>query len=328
MTYRVLATDRVALAGLTPLLDDDAFEVLEVHDSASDEFAVVLRTASALIVRSATKVTAALMANAPELMAIGRAGVGIDNVDVASASQRGIAVFNAPGGNTIAAAELTMGLMLSLARKIPQADSSLRAGRWDRAAFKGVEIKGKTLGLIGAGRIGSEVAIRCRAFGMNILVYDPYLTIERVDEMGFSVVELEEVLDKGDFVSIHVPLNEETHGLCDAAALRRMKPTAFLVNASRGGVVDEVALAKALHNGDLAGAALDVYEAEPLPPDSPLRDTPNLVLTPHIGASTAEAQLGVATEVALQIESALLTGDVSAAVNFPELRHARVRRAE
>lgn len=315
MTYRVLVTDKVALSGLHPIVSDDSFRVTSVDDSSSSEFASALGSADALIVRSATKVTRELIEQATQLRAVGRAGVGVDNVDIVAASERGIAVFNAPGGNTIAAAELTMALLISVARKIPAAEASLRRGEWDRAAFKGVELRGKTLGLIGAGRIGGEVALRCQAFGMVVIVYDPYLADERADELGVQLVPLDEVLDLADFISIHVPLTDETRGICGREALQRMKSSAFVVNASRGGVVDEDALAEALRFGGIAGAALDVYESEPLPGDSPLRGAPNLVLTPHLGASTAEAQVGVATEVAEKIKGLLLTGDGSEAIN-------------
>jgi D-3-phosphoglycerate dehydrogenase len=209
--------------------------------------------------------------------------------------------------------------MLSAARSIPAADRSLREKRWERTSFRGVELKGRTLGLIGAGRIGGEVAVRCQAFGMDVVVYDPYLTEERAAELGVVLMDMDEVLARADFVSIHVPLNDETRGICGAEALSRMKSGAYVVNASRGGVVDEAALAKALHDGEIAGAALDVYETEPLPDGSPLRDAPNLVLTPHLGASTVEAQEGVATEVAEKIRAFLTSGDRSAAVNAADL---------
>ncbi|MGD2044398.1 MAG: hydroxyacid dehydrogenase [Acidimicrobiia bacterium] len=319
MTHRVLVTDKVALSGLYPLVDDDGVEIASIDDSTSAAFTQALPAADALIVRSATKVTRELIEAATQLRAIGRAGVGVDNVDVEAASERGIAVFNAPGGNTIAAAELTMALLISVARKIPAAEASLREGKWDRASFKGVELRGKTMGLIGAGRIGGEVALRCQAFGMPVIVYDPYLTDERAEELGVELLGLDDVLDLCDFISIHVPLTDETRGICGADALKRMKPTAFVVNASRGGVLDEDALADALKNREIAGAALDVYETEPLPEDSPLRDAPNLVLTPHLGASTAEAQVGVATEVAAKIKTLLTTGDSSGAVNARDL---------
>lgn len=319
MTFRVLVTDAVAIDGLAPLVLDEAVDVVSVDDSASEEFASGLASADALIVRSATRVTREMLTLAPRLRAVGRAGVGVDNIDIPAATERGIAVFNAPGGNTNAAAELTMALLISVARKIPEAEASLRSGRWERAAFKGVELSGKTLGLIGAGRIGSEVAIRCKAFSMDVIAYDPYLSPTRADELGIEMVGLEDVIHRGDFISLHVPLTHETRGIIGQSALTQMKPTAFVVNASRGGVVDEAALAKALLNGDIAGAALDVYESEPLAADSPLRDAPNLVLTPHLGASTVEAQVGVATEIAHKIRLLLETGNRADAINAAEL---------
>ena len=319
MTFRVLVTDSVELSGLHPLVDDPALEVVTVDDSSSQEFFVELARADALIVRSATKVTTDTFDQAPNLAAVGRAGVGIDNVDVAAATERGVAVFNAPGGNTIAAAELTMALLISVARKIPAAEASLRGGGWDRAAFKGVELRGKTMGLIGAGRIGSEVAIRCKAFEMDVIAYDPYLSPTRAQELDIEMVGFEQVIERADFISVHVPLTEETTGIIGRDSLGRMKRSVFVVNASRGGVVDEGALADALHGGVIAGAALDVYELEPLPADSPLRDAPNLVLTPHLGASTAEAQGGVATEVANKIRLLLETGNRADAVNARQL---------
>lgn len=319
MTHRVLVTDAVALSGLQPLVASDAFDVVSIDDSGGAEFESALAGAEALIVRSATKVTREMFSLAPHLKAVGRAGVGLDNIDIPAASERGIAVFNAPGGNTIAAAELTMALLIAVARKVPAAEASLREGNWDRAAFKGVELRAKTLGLIGAGRIGSEVAMRCKAFEMDVIAYDPYLSPTRADELGIEMVAWEEVLERGDFISIHVPLTEETRGIIGPDALSKMKPTAFVVNASRGGVVDESALAKALHNSVIAGAALDVYETEPLPADSPLRDAPNLVLTPHLGASTAEAQVGVATEVAHKVRLLLETGNRADAINATDL---------
>ena len=319
MTHRILVTDKVSKAGLTPVADETQFEIVSVDDSSTAEFVEALADADALIVRSATKVTPEMLAQAGNLKAIGRAGVGVDNVNIPAATERGVAVFNAPGGNTIAAAELTVGLMLATARNIPAANASLLAGRWDRATFRGVELRGKTLGLVGAGRIGTEVGIRCLAFGMSVLVHDPYLTQVRLSEIQSPVTTLDNVLEGADFISIHVPLSDETRGLIGVDAFAKMKDTAFLINASRGGVVDESALAEALSSGDIAGAALDVYEAEPLGEDSPLRSAPNLVLTPHLGASTHEAQLGVATEVAEKIKALLTNGDSSSALNAADL---------
>lgn len=319
MTHRILVTDEVAISGLGPLVLDDSFLVLAVADSTSDQFLAELGSADALIVRSVTRVGSDLLALAPRLKAIGRAGVGIDNVDIPAATERGIAVFNAPQANTIAAAELTIALMISVARKIPAAESSLRRGEWDRSKFRGVELRGKTLGLIGAGRIGSEVAVRGRAFGMTVIAFDPYLSGARADELQVEMVDLDEILERADFVSIHVPLTPETRAILGVNALEQMKPSAYLVNTSRGGVVDEAALAEALHRGDISGAALDVYDTEPLAQDSPLRGAPNLVLTPHLGASTAEAQLAVATEVAEKIRILIQTGSFTGAVNASDL---------
>ncbi len=319
MTYRVLVTDAVALSGLGPLLGAEGFDLIPVDDSSSDEFEAALVAADALIVRSVTRVTREMLALAPDLKAVGRAGVGIDNVDMVAATEKGVAVFNAPGGNTIAAAELTIALLISVARQIPAAEASVRSGRWNRSDFRGVELRGKTLGLIGAGRIGSEVAFRCKAFDMHVIAYDPYLSPTRAEGLGIAMVGFDDVIQRSDFVSVHVPLTRETRGIIGAEALGQMKTTAFVVNSSRGGVVDEEALAMALHDGTIAGAALDVYEKEPLAADSPLLEVPNLVLTPHIGASTVEAQEGVATEVAHKIRLLLETGNRADALNARDL---------
>ena len=313
--FKILATDKVSEKGLAPLSDDDRFQVHIVPDSSSSDFVDLLGEVSGLVVRSVTRVDARFLEMTPVLKVVGRAGVGVDNIDLAAASEKGVAVLNAPGGNTIAAAELTMALILSVVRNVTQADRAIRDGSWDRARFRGSELKGGTLGLIGAGRIGAEVAKRCTAFGMKAIAFDPYLSRDDADEIGVELVDLDTVIERSDVVSLHVPLNDETRGMLDAATFERMKESAVLVNASRGGVVDEEALADALKEGEISGAALDVFETEPLPGDSPLRDAPNLVLTPHLGASTREAQIAVAVEVATGISHVLLTGDVSKAVN-------------
>jgi D-3-phosphoglycerate dehydrogenase len=321
-TFRVVVTDRVSKKGLAPLRDDERFKVVRLKDSFDPRFSAKLATASGLIVRSATRVDAAVLDGAPELRVIGRAGVGVDNIDVAAASERGVAVMNAPGGNTVSAAELTMALLLAVARRVAEADRSIREGKWERSRLQGVELRGRTLGVIGAGRIGAAVAQRCRAFGMKAIVYDPYLPIERVEDLRLRLVELEQLLEAADVISLHVPLTEETRGLIDDSAFAKMKKRAFVINASRGGVVDEEALARALTEGRIAGAALDVYEQEPLPSDSPLLSAPNLVLTPHLGASTKEAQVQVALEVATSMRAALAHGDVSSAINAAEIARA------
>jgi len=314
----VLATDKVSTDGLFPLLEDDRFEV-RVAESGTTDFELALTGASGLIVRSATIVDAGMMDRGQTLAAIGRAGVGVDNIDLQAASERGIVVFNAPGGNTIAATEMTMAMILATVRKVPAADRSLRDGSWDRASFQGVQLEGKTLGLLGAGRIGAEVAIRCKAFEMRVIAFDPYLPEKRADEIGVDLVSLEEVVTQGDVISLHVPLNEETRGMVSREVLDRMKPTTYVVNVSRGGVIDEEALASALREGSIAGAAIDVFETEPLPGDSPLRAAPNLVITPHLGASTAEAQISVAVEVANALRGALADGDLTGALNAGQL---------
>jgi D-3-phosphoglycerate dehydrogenase len=230
--------------------------------------------------------------------------------------------MNSPGGNTISAAELTMALMLAIARRVTEADRSIREGRWERSTLQGVELRGKTLGVIGAGRIGWEVAERCRAFGMRVIVYDPYLALERVDELHPLLVSFDRLIESSDIITLHVPLNAETRGMIGTETLGRMKKGAFVLNVSRGGVVDEEALARALTDGRIAGAGLDVYEHEPISPDSPLLQAPNLVLTPHLGASTKEAQVQVALEVARNMRAALALGDLSAAINATDLAWA------
>ncbi|HLF61176.1 MAG TPA: hydroxyacid dehydrogenase [Acidimicrobiia bacterium] len=314
--FRVVVTDHVSESGLAPLLEDGRFQVTRVDDSNSDAFREALAEADGLVVRSATKVTRKMIAVAPRLKVVGRAGVGVDNIDVSAATERGIAVLNSPAGNTVAAAELTMALILSVVRRVAEADRSIRSGKWERSRLRGVQLKDRTLGLVGAGRIGSAVALRCRAFGMKVLVYDPYLTAERAEDLDLPLTGLDEVLTHGDIIALHVPLTDETRHLIDEDALSRMKAGAFVVNVSRGGVIDEEALARALIEGRLAGAALDVFESEPLPNESPLLNLPNVVLTPHLGASTVEAQELVAREIAESVRDALALGDLSGSVNL------------
>ena len=221
-----------------------------------------------------------MLAGAPNLKVVGRAGVGVDNIDLDAATERGIAVLNAPEGNTVSAAELTLALMLSVVRRVPGADASVRRGEWDRGRFKGAELRGRTLGLVGAGRVGREVAQRCRAFGMRVEVHDPYLTDERAKELRADRADLGAVLESADVLSLHVPLTDDTRGMINQESISRMKKSAFIVNVSRGEVIDEEALAVALNEGRIAGAALDVYANEPLEDDSPLRGAPGVVLTP------------------------------------------------
>lgn len=318
--FTVLVTDKVSETGLEPLRADARFDVVRIDDSSSPAFAEALRGAHGLVVRSATEVHDELLAGAPELRVIGRAGVGVDNIDLTAATARGIAVMNAPAGNTVSAAELTLALILAMVRRVAEADASMRRGEWARSRFQGAELRGRTLGLVGAGRIGGEVASRCRAFGMRVVAHDPYLTAARADDLHVERAgDLDAVLERADVLSLHVPLTDSTRGMIDAEALARMKPGAYLVNVARGGVVDEAALAEALTSGRIAGAALDVFENEPLEDDSPLRSAPNVVLTPHLGASTSEAQELVATEISEAVRAALSEGDLSRALNAPAI---------
>jgi D-3-phosphoglycerate dehydrogenase / 2-oxoglutarate reductase len=326
--FRILVADSISSEGLQPLLSDPRFELFEKTGLKGEDLARAIKGMDAVLVRSATKITRDSLSQADKLKVIGRAGVGVDTIDVDAATERGVAVLNAPSGNTISAAELTFALLLALVRSLPRADQSMKAGEWDRKSFNGHELYGKTLGLIGAGRIGGEVARRARAFGMRVLCYDPFLTAERAAALEVELCMLSDVLQRADVFSLHVPLTEATAGLIGKAELELMKPTAYLVNAARGGVVDETALAEALTSKRLAGAALDVYDQEPLPKDHPLRNTPNLILTPHLGASTAEAQQNVAVEIAEAVRGALLEGDLSRAVNAPALSGEALKKAK
>lgn len=272
----------------------------------------------ALVVRSQTRVDAELLdAAAPRLSVVGVASVGIDRIDVDAATRAGVMVVNAPTGNTIAAAEHTMALMLSLLRRIPEADASVRRGEWERGRYTGRELRGKTLGIIGLGKIGKAVARRAAAFEVRVVANDPYLTEEQASEAGARLVGLAELLHRSDVITVHTPLNAETRGLLSRAQLEATKPGAFVLNVARGGIVDEQALADALASGHVAGAAVDVYSAEPMAPDNPLAAAPNLVLTPHLGASTAEAQDRVGLEMAEQLVMALAGVTPPYAVNAP-----------
>ncbi len=324
--YTVLVCDKVSMSGLEALLEDERFVVELGHDWDEDRFDAVLETAHGIIVRSGTKVTRDFLKKAPKLEVIGRAGVGVDNIDLQAATERGIPVLNAPAGNTVSAAELTFALILGAARNVAAADRSLRAGEWQRSRFAGTELRGKTLGLIGAGRIGGEVARRGKAFGMKVIANDPYLSEDRAEDLGIEPVSLEAVIERADVVSLHVPLSPSTRNMIGAEELKAMKSTAFLGTVARGGVVDEGALAQALEDGHIAGAALDVYESEPLEDESPLRNAPGITLTPHLGASTSEAQELVATEIAGAVRGALVEGDLSRALNAPAIGGEELRR--
>ena len=276
-----------------------------------------LAGAGAWLVRSETKVTSNLIGKAPRLRLIGRAGVGVDNIDLAAATRRGIAVINAPAANTLAAAEHAMALMLALARHIPQADASVKAGAWERSKFTGTELSGKILGVVGLGRIGREVARRAQAFGMQVLACDPYVSDSSARELGVELSALEPLLSRVDFLTLHVPGSDRTARLINAQSLRGVKRGLRLINCARGELVEEAALLEALKDGRLSGAALDVFSTEPLPAQSPLRGVPGLILTPHLGASTAEAQNRVASELARAVLDFHERGLAPGAINLP-----------
>jgi D-3-phosphoglycerate dehydrogenase / 2-oxoglutarate reductase len=281
-----------------------------------DELARALTDADALIVRSATQVTADLLAAAPRLRVVARAGTGVDNVDVPAATARGILVMNAAGANSISVAEHALALMLSLARSVPMADATMKRGVWDKKKLTGVELRGKLLGIIGFGRIGREVAARARAFGMEVVAYDPFIPARAADAAGVPLIDLDELLARADFITLHVPALPETRHLINAATLAKMRKGVRIVNTARGELIDEKALAEALESGHVAGAGLDVFETEP-PADSRLTSLPQVVATPHIAASTTEAQELVGTEIAINVRDYLQEGIVRNAVNFP-----------
>jgi D-3-phosphoglycerate dehydrogenase len=320
MTPKVLIADSISPRGVEELARDNALDVLVKTGQSESQLVDLITEFSAIVVRSETKVNAKILNAGSRLRVVGRAGVGVDNVDVETATRRGIVVLNAPGGNTVSTAEHAFSLLLSVARKIPQADASVRQKSWDRKNFQGVELYNKTLGIIGMGRIGSELSRRAIAFGMRVIAFDPYLSAARARSLQVELVDdLDDLLTSADFISLHTPLTTETRHIVDAVRLQKMKRGVRIINCARGGLVDETALVQALQDGHVAAAALDVFEHEPLPDDSPLRAAPNLVLTPHLGASTAEAQESVGIEIAQSVRAALLEGTIRNAVNMPNL---------
>lgn len=316
---KVLVSDPIDQAGLDILSQVATVDVkLKLP---LEELISLVADYDALMIRSGTKVTKAVIDAGQNLKIIGRAGVGVDNVDVPAATRRGIMVVNSPEGNTIAAAEHALAMMLAMSRHIPAADKSVKDTQWDRKAFTGVEVYKKTLGVVGLGKIGSHVSTVARAMGMKLLAYDPFISTERAEQLGCRLVEMDLLLREADYVTLHIPKTPETTNLINAEKLATMKPTARIINCARGGIIDEAALAEALSQGTIAGAALDVYAEEPLAENSPLRALDKkIVLTPHLGASTAEAQVNVAIDVAEQIRDVLLGLPARSAVNIPGLR--------
>ena len=315
---KIFVADDVSESGLEPLRAA-GFAVEKRTGLSPDELREAVRDCEGLVVRSETKVTAELMDAGLRLRAVGRAGVGVDNIDVQAATARGVVVMNAPDGNTITTAEHTIAMLIALARRVPQANASLKSGRWERKRFIGVELRGKTLGIIGLGRIGRVVASRARSFGMNIIAFDPFIAPEQARDLELETATLDEVFARADFLTVHTPLTSETRGIIGAAAFARMKQGVRIINCARGGLVDERALLAAIREGMVAGAALDVFEEEPPSPAHPLLALDEVIVTPHLGASTAEAQEGVALTVAEQMRDYLLTGALRGAVNVPAL---------
>ncbi len=316
--FKILVSDSLSEEGLSILKNSKEFVVDVKTGMKPEELKAVVGDYDALIVRSATKATADVIEAGAKLKIIGRAGVGLDNVDLKAATARGIIVMNTPGGNTISTAEHTMSMIMSLSRSIPAADQSMKKGEWKRKDFMGVELYNKTIGIIGLGRIGMEVAKRCLSFGMRVKAYDPFLSREVADQVGIVMVKLETIYKDADIITVHVPLTEETTGMISDKQFEMMKKGVRVINCARGGIIDEEALVRALESGKVAGAALDVYVQEP-PKDHKLLKFPNVVLTPHLGASTEEAQVNVAIEIAHQISDALLGKGIRNAANYPSV---------
>lgn len=314
---RVLITDSVSEKGVK-ILQEAGIEVDQKVGISEDEIVSIIDGYDAFIVRSQTKVTRKIIEAASSLKVIGRAGVGVDNIDVQAATEKGIIVVNAPEGNTIAATEQTLALMLALARHIPQAHMSLAQGKWDRKTYMGVELRNKVLGVLGLGKIGSGVARRAQAFEMKVLAYDPFVTQEKAQSMGVEMADLDRIFKEADFITVHLPLNNETRNIINAEAMAKMKPSVRLINVARGGIINEKDLYDALQAGTIAGAAIDVWEKEP-DTESPLQQLGNVVIAPHLGASTKEAQINVAIDVAEEIVAYAKGGAIKNAVNAPSL---------
>jgi D-3-phosphoglycerate dehydrogenase / 2-oxoglutarate reductase len=323
---RILVADGLTEEGLTRLRE--AADVVVRSGLNQEELAAMLPNVDALIVRSATQVSPGALTHGARLRVIARAGVGVDNIDVDAATRRGILVLNTPDSSTIAAAEHTMAMLLALVRRIPQAHGALVAGRWTRELFVGTELSGKTLGVVGLGKIGSEVSRRALAFGMRVIAYDPYVTEERARRLGVELGTWDEVLGQCDVLTLHVPLAQDTRALIGRGELAAMKPGALLINCARGGLIDEEALLAALEEGGIGGAALDVFAQEPPPPQHPLLAHPRIVATPHLGGSTVEAQHSIAVDIADQVLASLRGEPVHGAVNAPALGEETWRRLD
>jgi len=319
MRYRILVTDEIDPEGVALLAGEEDFDVDEVPTLPPQELLGRIPAYDALVGRSATKVSAEVLLAAKRLKVVGRAGVGVDNIALDTATELGIAIINAPAGNTVAVAELFFGVVSSLLRHLPRAYESMHAGQWERSSLLGTELKGKTLGIVGVGRIGGEIAARAQSFEMSLVGYDPYVAESRFQSLRVHrCSSLDELLDEADIVTVHTPLTDETRGMIGRREIGRLSPSAIVVNMARGGIVDEEALAEALGAGKIAGAAVDAFVKEPVGADHPLTKFPNAFLTPHIGASTAEAQRNVAVDACAAVRDALLSGEYSRSINVPE----------
>lgn len=317
---KILVADPISERGISELQEGGLLDVTVQTDISPEELLTVIGEYDALVVRSRTKVKANVIAAATRLRVVGRAGVGTDNVDIDAATKRGVIVMNTPAGNTISTAEHAFSLMMSLARNIPQADASVKSGKWTPKPFLGVELCGKTLAILGMGRIGTEFARRAIAFGMRVLAYDPYLSASRARSLQVELIErLDEIIPQADFLTLHMPATAETKHMISRDRLAKAKKELRIVNCARGGLIDEEALYEALKSRRIAGAAFDVFEVEPPPADYPMLALPNVISTPHLGASTAEAQENVGIEVAQQVRAALLSGEIRNAVNMPNV---------
>lgn len=326
--YKVLVTEKISENGIKLLEMEPGVEVTVNPSLSHEEFKSIIGMYDALIVRSATWVTREMIEPATRLKVIGRAGTGVDNIDVEAATERGIVVMNTPGGNTVAAAEHAISMLLSMARKIPQACASMKEGRWEKKGFIGVEVHGKTLGVIGIGRIGSLAAKMAMGLGMKVVAYDPYLSEKVAKELGVKLTDMETLLAESDFITIHAPLTQETRSLLSREAFRKMKEGVMIVNCARGELIDEDALYEAIAIGKVAGAALDVFSQEPPPSDHPLIHIKEVVCTPHLGASTKEAQELVAIAIVQQIIDYLKRGIIRNAINVPSITPELIPKAE
>ena len=318
---KILITDSINQEGVDILNAEEGIEVVVDHSLKGEKLAEHIGSYHALITRSGTDVTAGILERAQNLKVIGRAGVGVDNVDIEAASRKGVIVLNAPTGNTLAATEHTLAMMLGAVRRLPFAHSSLEHGEWDRKKFMGIQLYKKTLGIVGLGRIGSEVARRALSFDMNLIAYDPYIKREKAEKAGVELVEnLDELFERSDIITFHVPLTDETTNMIGEREFGMMKDKVVLINCARGGIVDEHTLARSLESGKVSMAAVDVFSKEPLPKDSPLLGVPNLIITPHLGANTEEAQKNVSVIIAQQVINVLKGRSYENAVNLPYVR--------